>query len=85
MRTPIVIPKLGLTMEEAEIEAWLKQPGDAVAAGEPVLEVSTDKATVEVEAPASGYLRQTLAEVGAIVPVGGPVGLITDTPDEPLD
>jgi len=83
--TDVVMPKLGLTMEEAEIEAWHKSIGDDVSEGEPLLDVSTDKATVEVNAPASGCLRMIYAEVGAAVPVGGRIGLITDTADEPID
>jgi pyruvate dehydrogenase E2 component (dihydrolipoamide acetyltransferase) len=85
VKTPIVIPKLGLTMEEAEIEGWLKQLGDAVAEGEPILEISTDKATVEVQSPATGYLREATIAAGGAAPVGEQVGLITSTPDEPLD
>jgi len=69
----------------AEIEGWLKQLGDAVAEGEPILEISTDKATVEVQSPATGYLREATIAAGGAAPVGEQVGLITSTPDEPLD
>lgn len=85
MKTPIVIPKLGLTMEEAAVEGWLKQPGDAVAEGEPILEISTDKATVEVRSPATGFLREATVAAGDAVPVGEQIGLVTSTLDEPFD
>lgn len=56
MATPIVIPQLGL-VEEIVVLEWLRADGDAVAAGEPVVLLETEKAQAEVEAPASGVLR----------------------------
>ena len=85
MMTRVTIPKLGLTMEEAVIEGWRKNVGDQVAAGEPLLDITTDKVTVEMEAPAAGYLRATYAEVGAAVPVGELIAVIADTLDEPFE
>ena len=55
---------------------WLKNVGDQVAAGEPILELETDKATGEVEAPASGLLAETLVESGQTVAPGQVVGRI---------
>jgi pyruvate dehydrogenase E2 component (dihydrolipoyllysine-residue acetyltransferase) len=69
----IAIPSIGIAMTEALLVSWLKEPGDEVAAGEPVAEIETDKATMELESPVSGRLGAHLAEPGAIVPVGSVV------------
>ncbi len=84
MATVVVIPKLGLTMTEGRVGRWLKRPGEPVQAGEPVLEVETEKLTVEVEAPASGILSHVLAEEGATLPVAAPVAVIAE-PGEDVD
>lgn len=84
MATVLVIPKLGLTMTEGRVGRWLKQLGEPVQAGEPVLEVETEKLTVEVEAPASGILTHILAEEGAVLPVTAPVAVIAE-PGEAVD
>jgi pyruvate dehydrogenase E2 component (dihydrolipoamide acetyltransferase) len=70
MAADVLMPKLGLTMEEGTIERWLKKAGDEVAAGEPILEIMTDKVSAEIEAPASGRLGPILFSEGATVPVG---------------
>jgi len=67
---PIAIPSVGIAMEEALLVKWLKQPGDRVAAAEPVAEIETDKATMELESPVDGILGEHLVEPGAVVPVG---------------
>jgi pyruvate dehydrogenase E2 component (dihydrolipoamide acetyltransferase) len=61
---------MGMTMEEGTIIAWLKQPGDVVAEGEPVLEIETDKVTLAVQAPESGIMGPLLVAPNDIVPVG---------------
>jgi pyruvate dehydrogenase E2 component (dihydrolipoamide acetyltransferase) len=66
----IVIPSLGIAMEEALLVRWLKQPGDEVMADEGVAEIETDKATVEVKSPTAGTLGAPLVELGAAIPVG---------------
>jgi pyruvate dehydrogenase E2 component (dihydrolipoamide acetyltransferase) len=66
----IAIPSIGIAMEEALLIKWLKQPGDDVAVAEPVAEIETDKATMDLESPAAGRLGPHLFEPGAIVPVG---------------
>jgi pyruvate dehydrogenase E2 component (dihydrolipoamide acetyltransferase) len=66
----IVIPSVGIAMEEALLVRWLKQPGDEVAADEGVAEIETDKATMEVKSPAAGILGVPLVEVGVAIPVG---------------
>ena len=58
MATEIKMPQLGLTMEEGTVERWLKAEGDPVKAGEPLLEITTDKLTNQVEAEADGILSR---------------------------
>lgn len=84
MKTSVTIPKLGLTMDQATIEGWRHKVGDKVAAGEALLDIATDKVTVEIEAPTTGYLRAILADTGAEVPVGAEIAVITDDPEEPF-
>jgi pyruvate dehydrogenase E2 component (dihydrolipoamide acetyltransferase) len=69
MATPVEVPKLGNSVEECIIGRWVKHPGDAVAAGEVVAEIETDKTTFEVTAPVGGKLLATFFEEGAVVPV----------------
>ena len=69
MAIPVEVPKLGNTVEECLIAKWRKHKGDAVAAGEVVAEIETDKATFEVTAPADGTVLETFFEEGALVPV----------------
>ena len=76
MATEIKMPQLGLTMEEGTVERWLKAEGDTVKAGEPLLEITTDKLTNEVEAEADGVLLKIVAPEGADVPVQGLLGYI---------
>ena len=59
MDVPIVMPQLGVDIEEAQIDEWLKAEGDAVEEGEQVVIVTTPKVTLELEAPASGGPRST--------------------------
>ncbi|HEX4836588.1 MAG TPA: dihydrolipoamide acetyltransferase family protein [bacterium] len=76
MATEVILPKLGLTQEEGTIVRWLKSEGSRVAKGEPLFEVMTDKATLEVEAPASGVLLRILVTEGETVPVAVPIAVI---------
>jgi pyruvate dehydrogenase E2 component (dihydrolipoamide acetyltransferase) len=66
----VIMPALGMAQETGTLMRWLKAPGEAVAKGEPLMEVETDKATVEIEAPASGVLDSVEAWPGDTVPVG---------------
>lgn len=77
MDTPIVMPQLGNEIDEALIVAWLKAPGDKVAAGEAIATIETPKVTLDIEAPASGTLREIVAQVDEIHPVGATLGHIT--------
>lgn len=72
----VIMPTLGLTMEEGTITEWLKQEGDTVAKEEPLFIVETDKSAVEVGAPASGVLRQIIVPVGKTVSVSSPIAVI---------
>jgi pyruvate dehydrogenase E2 component (dihydrolipoamide acetyltransferase) len=80
----VILPKLGLTMDEGRIVAWHKRVGDLVAAGEVLFEVETDKATMEVESPTAGTLRRILFPADATAPVATVIALITETADEAL-
>ena len=82
--TPVILPKLGLTMDEGRLVAWLKKEGDHVDAGEVLFEVETDKATMEVESPVAGYVRRLLAAGGDDIPVTAVIALISTTADEPI-
>lgn len=76
MATEVVLPKLGLTQDDGTIVRWVKPEGSRVAKGEPLFEVMTDKATIEVESPASGVLLRILVPEGATAPVATPIALI---------
>lgn len=80
----MTLPLLGQTMEEGTITKWLKSEGDVLEKGEPLLEVMTDKANMEVESPASGILRKIVAQEGEIVPVKDVIAII-GTADELID
>ncbi len=84
MATKMLMPLLGQTMEEGTIIKWLKNEGDKIQAGEPLLEVMTDKVNMEVEAPESGVLRKILAQPDDVIPVKDPICII-GTADEPIE
>lgn len=65
-----------LTVSEGKLVKWLKAVGDKVKEGDVVAEIETDKAVVEIEAPASGTLARIDQQVGAVVPMGGQIGAI---------
>ncbi len=78
MGIDIVVPELGESIVEGTIAAWLKAPGDAVALDEPIVELETDKATVEVCAAKAGVLAEILVAAGEDVAVGAVIGRIDD-------
>ena len=87
MATTVQMPKLGNTVEECLLTAWLKHKGDAVAAGDILAEVETDKASFEVPAPADGIVLDTFFDEGAVVPVFTSIcviGAAGETIDETL-
>src|SRR5712692_2454861 len=76
--TEIRVPALGESVTEATIGKWFKKPGDAVAVDEPLVELETDKVTIEVPAPSAGTLGEIAAKDGETVAVGALLGQITD-------
>lgn len=87
MPTNVVMPALGIAQDTGRLVQWLKEEGAAVTKGEPLMEIETDKATLEVESPGTGILANVTAAVGDEVPVGkiiavilGPGELTSDTP-----
>src|SRR5277367_1762044 len=76
----IRVPTLGESVTEATIGKWFKKPGDAVAVDEPLVELETDKVTIEVPAPAAGVLSDIAAKDGETVAVGAVLGQIKDGP-----
>lgn len=85
MATNIVMPQMGYDMREGTVVRWHKKEGEAVARGEVLADIETDKATVEFEAFTSGVLGKIMAEAGVVVPVGELIAVITapgeDVPD----
>jgi pyruvate dehydrogenase E2 component (dihydrolipoamide acetyltransferase) len=76
MAEKVVMPKLGATMEEGTIDSWLVEVGDEVEEGDPIVEVQTDKITIEVEAEADGHLLKKLYEAGDTVAVQKTIAII---------
>ena len=76
MKHTEVLPSLGETIEEGEVEEWMVEVGDEVENGEPILVVGTDKASLEINATASGVFTQKLVGVGDMVKVGAGVAEI---------
>ena len=70
MAVEIIVPALGESVSDATVARWIKTTGDNVAADEPVVELETDKVTLEVPAPAAGQIGDIVAEEGAVVEVG---------------
>jgi 2-oxoglutarate dehydrogenase E2 component (dihydrolipoamide succinyltransferase) len=70
MSVDVTVPDLGESINEVQVSGWLKQPGEAVSLDEPLIELESDKATVEVPAPAAGVIIEIVAEVGAVLKVG---------------
>ncbi len=70
MATQVILPALGIAQETGIIVRWLKDEGEEVTKGEPLAEIETDKATVEIEAPASGVLANVTGTIGVEIPVG---------------
>jgi pyruvate dehydrogenase E2 component (dihydrolipoamide acetyltransferase) len=83
----VVMPQMGVSVSEGTITKWLKSEGDAVAADEPLLEISTDKVDTEVPGPADGVLAQILVQEGETVAVGTRIAIIlpegAEAPSEP--
>jgi pyruvate dehydrogenase E2 component (dihydrolipoamide acetyltransferase) len=76
MSTPVIMPRAGDGMEEGRIVRWLKKEGDAVARGEVILEIESDKSVIEVESFEQGILSRILAQADEMVPVGQPIAIL---------
>src|SRR5512142_2265619 len=76
MAERIIMPKMGMAMETGTILRWLKREGDPVRKGEPLLEIETDKVSMEVEAEADGVLLRIVRRDGEVVPVIETIGWI---------
>ncbi|HVS50335.1 MAG TPA: biotin/lipoyl-containing protein, partial [Candidatus Dormibacteraeota bacterium] len=76
MPTEVIMPALGMAQETGKLVRWFKREGETVTKGEPLMEVETDKATVEVESPASGTLAAITASGGEDIAVGQPIAMI---------
>jgi pyruvate dehydrogenase E2 component (dihydrolipoamide acetyltransferase) len=72
----VIMPALGMAQETGTLLRWFKSEGDSVTKGEPLMEVETDKAAVEIEAPASGTLSSIIAREGDVIPVGQRIAVI---------
>ncbi len=83
MAFSVVMPALEMAQETGKLIAWRKKEGDRVAKGEPLLEIETDKAVVEVEAPADGVLAGIKASEGAEIPVGQTIAWIVAPGEQP--
>ena len=83
MAKQVVMPKLSPTMEEGQLSRWLKKEGDKVSMGEPLAEIDTDKATMEMQALSNGVLRKILVNEGESAPLGQPIAIIGE-PDEDI-
>jgi pyruvate dehydrogenase E2 component (dihydrolipoamide acetyltransferase) len=83
MATQVIMPKLSPTMEEGQLSRWLKKEGDKVSMGEPLAEIDTDKATMEMQALGTGVLRKILIQEGESAPLGQIIAIIAE-PDEDI-
>jgi pyruvate dehydrogenase E2 component (dihydrolipoamide acetyltransferase) len=83
MAASVIMPALELAQETGKVLRWLKRSGEPVSQGEPIVEIETDKITVEVEAPASGVLGEITAQPGDVVPVGQTIALILGAGEAP--
>ena len=83
MATKVIMPKLSPTMEEGQISRWLKKEGDKVSMGEPLAEIDTDKATMEMQALANGVLRKIIVGEGQAAPLGQLIAIIGE-PNEDI-
>jgi pyruvate dehydrogenase E2 component (dihydrolipoamide acetyltransferase) len=85
MAETINMPKLGFDMAEGVLVRWVKQIGETINKGDVLAEIETDKATVEVESPASGVILQHIVDEGAVVPVSAPIAVVGEEGEEVKD
>jgi 2-oxoglutarate dehydrogenase E2 component (dihydrolipoamide succinyltransferase) len=75
-RTPVVVPTIGESITSAYIAQWFKKVGEAISEGDPLLEVDSDKASLEVPSPVSGVVVELVAEEGDEVPIGSTIAYV---------
>ena len=78
MEVEVIMPKLGLTMDEGTVVSWHKEKGEKVEKDEILFEIQTDKAIVECESPATGVLTEILVPTNETVSVGTTIAIITE-------
>ena len=83
MAISVVMPALEMAQENGKLLAWRKKEGENVSKGEPLLEIETDKAVVEIEAPGDGILAGITADVGAVIPVGETIAWLVAPGEKP--
>jgi pyruvate dehydrogenase E2 component (dihydrolipoamide acetyltransferase) len=83
MATDVIMPALGMAQETGQVVRWLRREGEQVTQGQPLIEIETDKVTLEIDAPASGLLASVRADAGDDVPVGTVIALILAPDEEP--
>lgn len=81
----LIVPQLSSTMETARVVRWLKRPGERLRMGEPVVEVETDKATMEIESPVDGILTEVLVSAGEEAAVAGTLGRLAAEGDSAVE
>lgn len=82
MANIVLMPKLGLTAKKGKITAWLKNEGDRVEQGEPLLEVMTEKVNIKIESPYSGILHRIIADKGVNLPISAPIAVMAEEGDD---
>ena len=83
MATNVILPALGMAQETGKVVRWLKAEGEQVTKGDPLAEIETDKATVELEAPATGVLANVTAAGDEDIPVGQVIAMIVAPGESP--
>ena len=83
MAISVVMPALEMAQETGKLLAWRKKEGERVSKGEPLLEIETDKAVVEIESPGDGVLAGITANVGAVIPVGETIAWLVAPGEKP--
>src|SRR5580700_11172492 len=83
MAHSIVMPALEMAQETGKLLSWRKKEGEAIAKGEPLLDIETDKAVVEIESPADGILAGVRAQAGDVIPVGQTIAWIVNVGEKP--
>src|SRR5260370_21455302 len=83
MGISVVMPALEMAQKSGKLLAWRRKEGEGVQKGEPLLEIETDKAVVEVESPGDGLLAGVTAQVGAVIPVGETIAWLVAPGEKP--